>query len=271
MEALLEVAGLNVRYNKIQALWDVNLGVPKGEILSVIGPNGAGKTSLLHAVMGIVSASSGEIRFRGEPVGDLPTFEIVSRGISLVPERRHLFPHLCVRENLLLGAYSPRARPQRKENLEWTYELFPRLREREKQKARTLSGGEAQMLAIARGLMAAPELLLLDEPSLGLAPLVITLLFEAIAEVAKRGITIVLVEQSVVHALRLARRAVVLETGRVTLEGEGKDLLQNPQVRRSYLAEGSGRSQQSLRHERSLCSELEIQPIIPSPPEGGEG
>lgn len=254
-ETLLEISGLNVRYGKIQALWDVDLSVTRGELFSVIGPNGAGKTSLLHAVMGVVPAAGGEIRFREETITGRPVYEVVSRGIALVPERRHLFPDLSVRENLRLGAYSPRGRRRRRESLEWVLDLFPRLRERQGQKARTLSGGEAQMLAIGRGLMAAPELLLLDEPSLGLAPLVINQLFEAVAQIAGRGITVLLVEQSVGHALRLARRAAVLESGRVSLRGEGAELLRNPEVRRSYLAEGAGRAQRARPRDRSLAEE----------------
>lgn len=254
-ETLLEISGLNVRYGKIQALWDVDLSVTRGELFSVIGPNGAGKTSLLHAVMGVVPAAGGEIRFRGETITGRPVYEVVSRGIALVPERRHLFPDLSVRENLRLGAYSPRGRRRRRESLEWVLDLFPRLGERQGQKARTLSGGEAQMLAIGRGLMAAPELLLLDEPSLGLAPLVINQLFEAVAQIAGRGITVLLVEQSVGHALRLARRAAVLESGRVSLRGEGAELLRNPEVRRSYLAEGAGRAQRARPRDRSLAEE----------------
>lgn len=236
-ETLLEISGLNVCYDKIQALWNVDLQVRRGELFSVIGSNGAGKSSLLHAVIGVVPASAGEIRFRGEVISGMPIYEIVSRGLVLVPERRHLFPDLSVRENLMLGAYAPRGKSRRRENLKWVYELFPRLQEREPQKARTLSGGEAQMLAIGRGLMGAPELLLLDEPSLGLAPLVINLLFEAVTEIASRGITLLLVEQSVVHALRLAGQALLLESGRVSLRGEGRELLRNPEVRKSYLAE----------------------------------
>jgi branched-chain amino acid transport system ATP-binding protein len=239
-DALLEVSGLSVHYDKIQALWNVDLQVSRGELFSVIGPNGAGKSSLLHAIVGVVPAADGEIRFRGHVLDGLPVYDVVSRGIVLVPERRHLFPDLSVRENLLLGAYSPRGRGRRKESLSWVHELFPRLRERETQKARTLSGGEAQMLAIGRGLMGTPDLLLLDEPSLGLAPLVINLLFAAVAQISGRGITVLLVEQSVVHALRLARQAMVLESGRVSLRGEGRELLRNPEVRRSYLAEGNG-------------------------------
>ncbi len=220
----------------VQVLWDVSFKVEEREMVTIIGSNGAGKTTTLLTISGVLKPKSGKIFFKNEEITNLPSHEISKRGISLVPEGRRLFPNLTVTENLLMGAYNQRAREQRFETLKEVFELFPRLEERKKQVARTLSGGEAQMLAIARSLMSKPSLLMLDEPSLGLAPVLVEEVFEAIKNLKERGTTILLVEQNVAKGLEIADRGYILENGKITLEGRGKDLLKSEKVRKAYLA-----------------------------------
>ena len=232
---MLKVNKISVSYGKVQVLWDVSIEVNKGEVVSVVGSNGAGKTTLLHTISGILKPISGSIEFLNERVDRLPPNIIVEKGITLVPEGRRLFPRLTVLENLRMGSYIDRAKEKRDETLRWIFDLLPRLEERKNQLAGTLSGGERQMLAIARGLMSRPKLLMMDEPSLGLAPKIVLNVFEVIKRLKNEGITILLVEQNVRHALELSDRAYVLENGRVVLEGTGKELLGNEQVKKAYL------------------------------------
>lgn len=232
---MLEVAGISVFYGSIQALWDVSFEVREGEIVTLLGSNGAGKSTAIKVSQGLIRPASGEVRFHGEIVGRLSPHEVVDQGLCLVPEERHLFPHMSILENLELGAYPHRARVLREETLQWIFALFPILQKRRRQKAHTLSGGEQQMLAIGRGLMAKPVLLMMDEPSLGLAPLLVAELFKTISEINLHGLSILLVEQNAQRALRLAQRAYVLENGRITREGLGKELLGDPYIRSAYL------------------------------------
>jgi len=232
----LEVRGINVRYGNIQVLWDESFEVRGGEVLALLGSNGAGKTTTLKSVMGLVKPSSGTVKFLGRDLRKLQPFDIVRLGISLVPEGRRLFPYLSVRENLLIGAHATKGDGGIDERIESMYQIFPALRGRERQLACTLSGGEQQMLAIARGLMSKPKLLLLDEPSSGLAPRVVHELFEVIGRLnEEEGMTILLVEQDVSLALEAADRGVILEGGRVVLEGRSEELLESELVREAYL------------------------------------
>jgi branched-chain amino acid transport system ATP-binding protein len=232
---MLEIADIETFYGNIQALKGVSLRIGQGEIVTLIGANGAGKTTTLMSISGVTPPRKGAIRFLGEDISRLSTERIVSLGITQVPEGRMIFPRLTVKENLLMGAYLRRDRPGIREDEERVYTLFPVLRERRTQLGGTLSGGEQQMLAIGRALLARPKLLLLDEPSLGLAPLVVENIFEIIVQINAAGVTVMLVEQNAQMALQIAHRAYVLETGRVTLEGEARDLLTNPKVRSAYL------------------------------------
>ena len=232
---LLEVTNVTAFYGDLQALFGITLRIEPGEIVTLIGSNGAGKTTLLRVISGIKRAGSGSVRFSGDDVSRVPGHEMVARGVSHVPEGRQVFPFLTVRENLSLGAYTPRARSHLKQSMEEQLALFPRLAERMDQLAGTLSGGEQQMVAIARGLMAQPKLLLLDEPSLGLAPKVVDEVFEKIQEVREKGITMMIVEQNVVSGLSIADRGYVVQNGAVTLEDTAKNLLTNEMVRAAYL------------------------------------
>jgi branched-chain amino acid transport system ATP-binding protein len=234
---LLEIKNLSVFYEAIQALRGINLSVPKGSIVCLIGANGAGKSTVLRAISGIKRPAQGEVLFDSKPITSMAPHEIVKRGIVQCPEGRGVFPNMSVEENLDLGAYVRTDSPQIKKDLDHVYSLFPRLQERHKQLAGTLSGGEQQMLAIGRALMARPQLLLLDEPSLGLAPQVIELIFETIAKINKEGTTILLVEQNAQLALEAARYAYVLETGTILLEGEASKVLRDPKVKEAYLGE----------------------------------
>ncbi len=234
-ELLLEVDDLEVAYGDVQVIWGVSFTVARGEIVTLIGPNGAGKTTILRALSGLLPARAGRIRFRGVGLADLSAHEIARRGVIQVPEGRKLWPRMTVEENLVLGAFAARARPRVREHLERVYELFPRLKVRRRQLAGTLSGGEQQMCAIGRGLMSEPELLMFDEPSLGLAPLLVDELFARIYEIARQGVTVLLIEQKVAHSLAIADRGYVLETGRTVLSGAGRELQENDYVRRSYL------------------------------------
>ncbi|HET7344003.1 MAG TPA: ABC transporter ATP-binding protein [Methylomirabilota bacterium] len=232
---LLELVGVDVAYGDLPALRGVDLVVEAGETLSVVGANGAGKTTLLRTISGLLRPRRGEVRFAGERIDRLPCHRVVERGVVHVPEGRKIFPSLTVRENLELGSYTRAARARRAEGLERALALFPRLRERAGQAAGTLSGGEQQMLAIGRALMGHPTLLMLDEPSLGLAPLVVAEIFRTIAEINRAGTTVLLVEQNTRQALALSRRGYVLENGRVVLVGSGAELLGNEHVKRAYL------------------------------------
>jgi branched-chain amino acid transport system ATP-binding protein len=231
---LLEVADIHAHYGSIEALKGISLTVEEGEVVTLIGSNGAGKSTTLRSISGLTPASSGRITFAGEDITRIAAHEIVVRGIALAPEGRHCFPRMSVRENLDLGAHRRRG-PEIAEDLDRVFTLFPRLREREKQKAGTMSGGEQQMLAIGRALMARPQLLMLDEPSMGIAPILVQRIYETIAEINRSGVAILLVEQNANYALDIARRGYVLETGRVALENESAGLRDDPEVQRAYL------------------------------------
>jgi branched-chain amino acid transport system ATP-binding protein len=231
---LLEVSEVHARYGSIEALRGVSLTVDEGEVVTMIGSNGAGKSTTLRSISGLTPASSGKISFRGEEITRVPAHEIVSRGIALAPEGRHCFPRMSVRENLDLGAFRRRG-PQIREDLERVYTLFPRLKERERQKAGTMSGGEQQMLAIGRALMARPKLLMLDEPSMGLAPILVQRIYKTIDEINKQGVAILLVEQNANYALGISERGYVLETGQVVLANDSAQLRDDPEVQKAYL------------------------------------
>ncbi len=233
--SLLSVRGLDAAYGEVQALWDVSLDVEPGEAVTVIGANGAGKSTLLRAVSGLLPPRRGEVLLDGRDVTALPPYERVEKGLVLVPEARQLWPAMTVRENLEMGAYARAARAAKSATLEEVYAMFPILKQRARQKAGTLSGGEQQMCAIGRGLMAQPRLLLLDEPALGLAPLLVREVFATLRRINGRGVTILLVEQNVRQALALASRAWVLESGRITLSGTARELAGDARVRREYL------------------------------------
>ncbi len=237
---MLEIHNLNAGYGPVQILWGVSLRVKKGEIVTVVGPNGAGKSTLLKTILGLTTRMKGEgestILLEGQDITRLPPEEMVKHGIALVPEGAHVFPDMTVKDNLLMGAYVAQARPHREENLEVVFSLFPHLKARLDQKAKTMSGGERQAVAIGRALMSSPKLLLMDEPSLGLHPLLVSQTFEAIREINRQGTTILLVEQNVFFSLEISHRAYVLENGRVVLEGKGKDLLEEDYIKKAYLA-----------------------------------
>jgi len=233
---MLNVKNLDVFYDHLQALKDVSIKVEEGEFVAIIGNNGAGKTTLLKTISGLLKPKSGVIEFQGKRIDLLPTHVICEMGIIQVPEGRKLFPKMKVIENLELGAFTPKARKQRKETIKKVYDLFPMLEKREKQITETLSGGEQQMLAIGRALMSMPKLLMLDEPSLGLAPKAALEIFNAMEALNKeRGLTILLISQECLQALKLAKRAYVLENMEIVLEGKGKDLINNPKVKEAYL------------------------------------
>jgi branched-chain amino acid transport system ATP-binding protein len=232
--ALLEVDDIHAHYGSIEALKGVSLTVDEGEVVTLIGSNGAGKSTTLRSISGLTPASSGTITFGGQEITRVPAHEIVSHGIALVPEGRHCFARMTVRENLDLGAYGRRAADV-SQDLERVYELFPRLHERERQKAGTMSGGEQQMLAIGRALMARPRLLMLDEPSMGIAPILVQRIYETIAEINRGGMTILLVEQNANYALDVAARGYVLETGLVVLANDSAQLRGDPDVQKAYL------------------------------------
>lgn len=233
---MLKVTDLEVLYDDFQVLWGVSIAVQAGEIVCLLGPNGAGKSTLLNTVSGLLKAKRGAIEFRGQPITNLPTHEIVARGLSHVLERRRVFPYLTVQQNLLLGSYLEEAKKHRVETLAWVLDLFPILAERRKQLAHSLSGGEQQMLAIARGLMSRPTLLMIDEPFLGLAPQIVEQIIKIITRVnQEQGISVLFIEQNVQLALSMAHRGYILESGRVALAGSGEELLRNEEVKTVYL------------------------------------
>ena len=233
--SLLEVKDLKVSFGGIEALKGISFNVEEGAIVTLIGANGAGKSTTLRAISGLVHPSHGSITYAGEAIGGIDTLKIVEKGIALVPEGRRVFPNLTVLENLRVGAYMRSDKPSIERDIGHVYQLFPRLKERHWQLAGTLSGGEQQMLAVGRGLMSRPKILMMDEPSLGLAPMVVRDIFSIIKTLNKEGITILLIEQNANAALRAANYGYVLETGRITLSGTGEELLENKQVREAYL------------------------------------
>ena len=232
---MLEVRNIDVGYGAVQAVWDVSFDVGDGEVVTLVGANGAGKTTILKTLCGLLAPRRGQILLDGRDVRGLAPYDLVARGLVLIPEARQLWPGMSVRENLEMGAYSRAARAARSQTLEAVHAMFPQLEKRARQKAGTLSGGEQQMCAIGRGLMARPRLLLLDEPALGLAPLLVREVFAALRRIREQGVTVLLVEQNVRHALALADRAYVLETGRVTLSGASSELARDPRVQQQFL------------------------------------
>ena len=232
-EPILRIKDLKVNYGGIEAVKGISLDVPKGEIVTLIGANGAGKSSTLRAISGLVKPTSGTIEFEGEDITAKNPTDIVTRGITLVPEGRKIFPDLTVKENLRVGAYL--RKDDITDDINWVYDLFPRLKERSWQAGGTLSGGEQQMLAVGRALMSRPKVIMMDEPSLGLAPLVVRGIFDIIKEINKQGMTILLIEQNANMALKTAHLGYVMETGRITLSGPGKELLANESVKAAYL------------------------------------
>jgi len=232
---MLEVSNLDTFYGRVQALWDVSLTIGEAEIVALVGANGAGKTTLLNTLSGLLHPASGRITFRDKRIDGLRPHVIVELGVSHIPEGRRLFPDMSVHENLEMGAYLQRVWKEKKETLEQVYRLFPKLRERRGQLARTLSGGEQQMVAMGRGLMSKPRLCIIDEPSSGLAPIVVDEMFRIIDGLRERGMAIFLIEQNVQQALEIADRAYVLENGRIVIEGESGKLLQEELIRKAYL------------------------------------
>ena len=234
-KVLLEISNLNVAYGDAQALWNVSLVVNEGESVTIIGPNGAGKTTLVNALAGIIPARSGQMLLDGRDLTQTPAHRVCGLGVAVVPEGRRLFPSMSVRDNLDIGSYIPSARARRAETIERVYAIFPRLKERARQLAGTLSGGEQQMVAIGRALMACPRLLLLDEPSLGLAPLIVDNIFAVLTEINQAGVSILMVEQNVSKALEFAARGYVLEQGRIVQAGAAETLLRDEHVKQAYL------------------------------------
>jgi len=232
---MLRVDNIDVSYGDLQVLWDISFEVNEGEIVALVGANGAGKSTTLKTISGVLRPASGSIRFLDQHLNQIPAHKIIDHGIAHVPEGRRLFPEMSVRENLIMGALSPRAKAKRNETMEWIFGLFPRLRERHKQLAGTLSGGEQQMCAVGRGLMALPRLIMFDEPSLGLAPILVADIFKIIQRIQQEGVTVLIVEQNTKHTLEICSRGYVLENGRVVLTGTGQDLLNDDHVKQAYL------------------------------------
>ena len=232
---MLEVENVSAGYGMVQILWDVSFKIKEKEIVSIIGPNGAGKTTLVKTIIGLLPPKNGTIRFKGENIGKLPPYEIVKKGINLIPEGREIFPRMTVEENLLLGAYTVNNKSKVKESKEKVYQIFPVLKKKEKLLAQTLSGGEQQMLVIGRSLMSNPQLLILDEPSLGLAPIIVEKVLDTLSKINEDGVTILLVEQNIRDSLTIANRGYVLEEGKIIIEGEGRELLANNHIKEVYL------------------------------------
>ena len=233
--AMLEIKDLKVSYGMIQAIKGISFEVNKGEVISLIGANGAGKTTILHTITGLLNADSGSVTYEGKDITRMPGHKIVSMGIAHVPEGRRVFANMTVLQNLKLGAYTRKDKAEIAETLEMVYTRFPRLKERKNQLAGTLSGGEQQMLAMGRALMSHPQIILMDEPSMGLSPIFVNEIFDIIEEVSKSGTTVLLVEQNAKKALSIADRAYVLETGKITLSGSGKELLESDSIKKAYL------------------------------------
>ncbi len=231
---MLEVKDLNVGYQGIQVVWDVSFKVDKGEIVTFVGANGAGKSTILKTISGAIKPISGSILFQDSQIENIPASKLVSKGLAYVPEGRRVFPYMTVLDNLKLGAYTKKNKEEVEKNLEWVFELFPRLRERQKQMAGTFSGGEQQMLVIGRALMSAPDLMMIDEPSLGLQPTIVEHVYETIKTLQEQGITILLVEQNVLQSLSVAHRGYVLDNGRISMEGTSNELLNNEDIKRVY-------------------------------------
>ena len=234
---MLKINNLNIFFGGIHALKGISFDVPIGKVVTLIGANGAGKSTTLRTICGLIKPKEGKIKFNNKEITNIPTDKIVKKGIALIPEGRKIFPNLTVEENLALGAFARTDKKETAKDLEWVYELFPKIKERLWQKGGTLSGGEQQMLAVARGLMSRPKLLMLDEPSLGLAPLLVKEIFDIIKRIHQEGMTVLLVEQNAFAALKIADYAYVLETGKVVLQGTGEELLQDDGVRKAYLGE----------------------------------
>ncbi len=232
---MLEAENVSSGYGLIQILWDVSFKINEKEIVSIIGPNGAGKTTLVKTIMGLIPTKTGFIRFKGENIENLPPYEIVKKKISLIPEGRDIFPRMSVEENILLGAYTIPDKQRVKESQERIYQIFPVLRKKEKSLAQTLSGGEQQMLVIGRSMMSNPELLILDEPSLGLAPIIVAKVLDTLRQINDEGVSILLVEQNIRDSLNIANRAYVLEEGKIIIDGEGRKLLSNDHIKEVYL------------------------------------
>ena len=232
---MLEVENVSAAYGLVQILWDVSFKIKEKEIVSIIGPNGAGKTTLVKTIMGLLPAKNGTIRFKGENIEKLPTYEIVKKGVTLIPEGREIFPRMTVEENMLLGAYTINDKNAVKESKERIYQIFPVLKKKEKALAQTLSGGEQQMLVICRSLMSNPELLILDEPSLGLAPIIVGKVLDTLRKINEEGGTILLVEQNIRDSLNIADRGYVIEEGKIIIEGKGRELLSNDHIKEVYL------------------------------------
>jgi branched-chain amino acid transport system ATP-binding protein len=232
---MLKVEGISTQYGDIKVLWNTSLSISSKEMVTMVGSNGSGKTTMINTITGMIHPTTGKIELLGQPIHQLPPHKIVERGISLIPEGRKLFPDMTVLENLELGAYFPNARRKIPETLRWVLELFPRLEERKSQLAGTLSGGEQQMVTVGRGLMSVPQLLLIDEPSMGLAPLVVAELFRTIRKINQEGVTVFLVEQNARLAMEISERTYVLENGRVVREGASKELMKDDGIRKAYL------------------------------------
>ena len=232
---MLRVDNIDVFYGDLQILWDVSFEVNEGEIVALVGANGSGKSTTLKTISGLLSPANGSILFQDQQLHMIPANKIIEHGVAHVPEGRRLFPEMTVRENLIMGSLSPAAKAKRNETMEWVFSLFPRLREREKQMAGTLSGGEQQMVAVGRGLMALPKLIMFDEPSLGLAPILVADIFRIIKRINKEGVTVLVTEQNTKQSLETSDRGYVLENGRVVLSGTGQELLNNEHVKEAYL------------------------------------
>jgi branched-chain amino acid transport system ATP-binding protein len=232
---MLSVENIDVFYGDLQILWDVSFEVNEGEIVALVGANGSGKSTTLKTVSGLLRPANGSIMFKDQQLNLIPANKIIEHGVAHVPEGRRLFPEMTVRENLIMGSLAPQAKAKRNETMEWVFGLFPRLREREKQLAGTLSGGEQQMVAVGRGLMALPKLIMFDEPSLGLAPILVADIFRIIKRINKEGVTVLVTEQNTKQSLETSDRGYVLENGRVVLSGTGQELLNNEHVKQAYL------------------------------------
>ena len=232
---MLKVQNIDVFYGDLQVLWDVSFEVEEGEIVALVGANGSGKSTTLKAISGLLNPANGSISFLDQRLDQIPANKIIEHGVAHVPEGRRLFPEMTVRENLIMGSLAHQAKLKREETMEWIFGLFPRLREREKQMAGTLSGGEQQMLAVGRGLMALPKMIMFDEPSLGLAPILVAEIFKIIKRIKKEGVTVLITEQNTKQTLEISDRGYVLENGRVVLSGTGQELLTNEHVKEAYL------------------------------------